>query len=127
LWVDDVRSSMHWVGNVWLDALTQVGMEGCRVHEGPMTGGALGELVCFAGVGPGEVVHASGAKLVGIAQRRTREHARFQCTALLRWVPHDLVELLAEPPSDVEALQHRVGIVDVEPAVLVAAFLRSLP
>jgi hypothetical protein len=40
--------------------------------------------VCFASVGPGEVVrHGTGGgqqKVVGISQRRTKDAARFQCT-----------------------------------------------
>ena len=42
-------------------------------------------LVCFAGVGPGEVL-AGGRKLVGISQRRTRAGARFQCAVHVRVV-----------------------------------------
>ena len=48
------------------------------VHDGPMAGGRWAELVCFAGLGPGEVLVA-GRKLVGISQRRTRHGSRFQC------------------------------------------------
>ncbi|HVW31171.1 MAG TPA: hypothetical protein VHL53_01415, partial [Acidimicrobiia bacterium] len=50
--------------------------------------------VCFAGLGPGEVTIA-GRKVVGLAQRRTREGALFQCCALLRWEPQRLLALLA--------------------------------
>jgi hypothetical protein len=36
-------------------------------------------VVCFASVGPGEVVRG-GSKVVGVSQRRTKDAARFQCT-----------------------------------------------
>ena len=127
LWVDDVRASMRWLGAVWQDALRRVGIGECTVYEGALTGGDLGQLVCFAGVGPGEVIDASGAKLVGIAQRRTRTHARFQTMVLLRWDPEELVALLADPDVDVEALRARVGVVPVAADALVAAFVQSLP
>ncbi|HEV3402010.1 MAG TPA: hypothetical protein VG078_09350, partial [Acidimicrobiales bacterium] len=42
-----------------------------------------------AGASPGD------AKIVGVSQRRTRAGALFQCAALLRWAPGELVDLLA--------------------------------
>lgn len=126
LWVDDVRASMVWMGEVWRAALRQVGVGDCSVYDGAWTGDELGQLVCFAGVGPGEVIDPSGAKLVGIAQRRTRSHARFQSMVLRRWEPEALVALLADPHVDVAALRHRVGIVAVDADTLVDAFLQSL-
>ena len=51
-------------------------------------------LVCFAGLGPGEVMVA-GRKAVGLSQRRSREGARFQSALLHRWEPHRLLALLA--------------------------------
>lgn len=127
LWSDDVTRSMDWLGAAWCEALQHVGIDSCSVHRGPLMGGALGALVCFASVGPGEVVDARGAKLVGIAQRRTREHARFQCTVLRRWDPAALVELLVVSDNPIPALQHVARPVDVEPDVLVGALLRALP
>ncbi|HEX6785774.1 MAG TPA: hypothetical protein VF076_01140, partial [Acidimicrobiales bacterium] len=64
-------------------------------------------LVCFSGLGPGEV-HAGGRKVVGISQRRTRGWARFQCAAYLRWDPDALVALLAPPRPPVDALTDAV-------------------
>ena len=40
--------------------------------------GAWSDVVCFAGLGPGEVT-IDGRKVVGALQRRTRAGARFQC------------------------------------------------
>ena len=58
-------------------------------------------LVCFAGLGPGEVLR-DGDKLVGISQRRSRAGARFQCAVHIRWSPSVLVALLAGelPPGE---------------------------
>jgi lipoate---protein ligase len=127
LWTDDVRRSMFWIGETWRKALIALGVDDCVLHEGPVIGGALGELVCFAGVGPGEVVNAEGAKIVGIAQRRTRELARFQCTVMRRWEPEELVALLADKEHDAETLRQRVQVVEDDPAAIVAAFVQSLP
>ena len=68
-----------------------------------MTGGRWSPLVCFAGVGPGEVL-LGRRKLVGISQRRTRNGSRFQCMVHVRWSPDVLVGLLAAPRPTVDEL-----------------------
>jgi lipoate-protein ligase A len=87
---------------------------------------AWSSLVCFSGLGPGEV-HAGGRKVVGISQRRTRGWARFQCAAYLRWDPDALVALLAEPRPPVAALTDAVREVPSSPAALRATFESALP
>ena len=94
LWEADVGRAFVWLGRAWADALGDLGVAGPRSHAGPMEEGRWGRLVCFAGLGPGEVT-VTGRKLVGIAQRRTRAAARFQCAVLLRWEAGPLVDLLA--------------------------------
>jgi lipoate-protein ligase A len=93
-WSDDVGRAFVWLGHVWADALAALGVE-ARVHEGGLCTTAWSRLVCFGGLGTGEVTDAAGAKLVGLSQRRTREGARFQCQALGAWDPGRLVSLLA--------------------------------
>lgn len=83
-WDDDVARACGWVGDAWATALAEEGLVrggGLGVHRGPLERDAG---VCFAAMGPGEV-SLEGAKLVGIAQRRTREGARFQCVVHARW------------------------------------------
>ena len=100
LWVDDVGVAFHWLGEAWAAALTGVGVA-AHVHRGAMRHTPWSRAVCFAGVGPGEVtLGPGGPKVVGLSQRRTRSHARFQCCALLRWDPDALVRLLAGPPPE---------------------------
>ena len=67
----DVRRSFLWLGDAWVAALAELGVP-ARRHEGAMVAGRSSKLVCFAGLGPGEVTTLEGAKLVGISQRRTR-------------------------------------------------------
>lgn len=98
LWHDDVGRAFAPVGRAWQQALTDLGLTGTRVHDGPMVRTAWSDLVCFAGIGPGEVL-LGPAKLVGISQRRTRAGARFQCAVPVRWDPAPLASLLvARPP-----------------------------
>jgi len=94
LWDDDVARAFAWVGQAWAGAAADLGVSGPRPHPGPMDEGRWGRLVCFAGLGPGEVT-VGGRKLVGLAQRRTRAGVRFQCALLLRWEPAALLGLLA--------------------------------
>jgi len=89
LWRDDVGESMWWVGELWADALAMCEIadrDQLRVHRGGLERSSLSDLVCFGGLGPGEVT-LHGEKVVGISQRRTREMARFQCVVHQRWSP----------------------------------------
>jgi len=95
-WVDDVRRSMVQVGERWVEALRDVVDGELTVHRGPMVRTPWSELVCFAGIAPGEVL-LDGVKLVGLSQRRTRRGARFQCAVNRRFDGDLLIELLADP------------------------------
>jgi len=98
LWDDDVVRSSRWIGETWRCALEALGASGLRVHTGPATRSPWAQLVCFAGIGPGEVT-TGGAKLVGVAQRRTRLGARLHSMAPLAWEPLELTALLASVPD----------------------------
>jgi lipoate---protein ligase len=63
------------------------------VHAGRAVPGPFGALVCFAGRGPGEVLHR-GRKVMGLSQWRSREGALFSTCAYAHWDPAPLVELL---------------------------------
>lgn len=126
LWRDDVGVAFHWLGRAWAEALTEVGVT-ARAYEGPMRHSAWSKLICFAGVGPGEVLDAgSERKIVGLSQRRTRTHARFQCCALLRWDPAALIALLAAPHPEeapvADLAEVASGIGPDKGAALVKAF-----
>ncbi len=87
LWDDDVGRAAYWLGETWCDALG-VGV----VHTGPLVRTTWSDQICFAGVGPGEVL-VDGAKVVGISQRRTRAGARFQCAVMRTWDPTELARI----------------------------------
>jgi lipoate-protein ligase A len=96
LWDADVGRSMWWVGELWRSALLPF-VPLAAVHHGRLQSSPWSADVCFAGVGPGEVL-IEGAKLVGISQRRTRHAARFQSMVHLHWRP-DVVAALAGGPE----------------------------
>lgn len=133
-WSPDVGRAFHWLGEVWADALAELGVA-ASVHRGRLVRTAWSPLVCFAGLGPGEVSlteprRADPAKVVGISQRRTRAWARFQCAAVLRWSPGDLGRLLALSPEDRDRLERDlasvVAALPVGHDALLEAFLLHL-
>lgn len=98
-WSDDVGRSMWWVGELWRGALAEFEPT-ATVHHGRLAQTRWSSDVCFAGTGPGEVL-VDGAKLVGVAQRRTRLGARFQTMIHLRWRPDVVADLVVgRPPAD---------------------------
>jgi lipoate-protein ligase A len=103
LWVHDVSVAAEWVGQWWIEALAGLGIGvgpgvggagGLSVHTGRSVPGALGDLVCFAGRGPGEVF-VDGRKVVGLSQWRSREGALFSSCAYLQWDAEPLLDLLS--------------------------------
>jgi lipoate-protein ligase A len=122
LWTDDVGRSFWWLGEVWAAALGGV------VHRGPLVRTTWSAAVCFAGTGPGEVLDpGGGGKVVGMASRRTREGALFQCAVPLRWDPAAYVDLLGLPPEAAADLAGVAAPVDASPDEVVTAFLAALP
>ena len=95
LWDADVGRACWWVGEAWERALAACGLTGLEVWRGPLLARRWSALVCFAGLGAGEVTIHEGRKVVGISQRRGRAGALFQCACLLTWEPARLVRLLA--------------------------------
>jgi len=127
-WSDDVGLAFHWLGEAWADALGSLGVA-AEVHRGALVRTAWSRLVCFAGLGPGEVT-VGGRKVVGVSQRRTRAAARFQCSALAAWEPGPLLHLLRLDPAErrragAELADAAAGV-GVDLAALEAAFLARL-
>ena len=83
LWHDDVTLATGWVGRLWTSVVARFSTAGCSAHTGRLVADRWGRLVCFAGMGPGEVF-VSGRKVVGVSQRRSRDQVRIQTAARLR-------------------------------------------
>jgi lipoate-protein ligase A len=131
LWMHDVSVAAEWVGQWWIEALAGLGIGvgagvggagGLSVHTERSVPGALGDLVCFAGRGPGEVF-VDGRKVVGLSQWRSREGALFSSCAYLQWDAEPLLDLLSL--DDVARSELSGELRDV--AVGVAALSPSLP
>jgi lipoate-protein ligase A len=121
VWIDVVvpaddplwRAAFAWLGEAWVAALGSLGASS-RAHDGPAQWPDEGRVVCFAGLGHGEVT-TDGRKLVGLSQRRTSIGARFQCLAHLRWEPGRWWPFVADALAPdlrqaiEEAMAHRVA------------------
>ena len=121
-WATDLRGSMLVVGAAWATALSRYGVSS-RVHDGAMQGTQWSDHVCFAGVGPGEVLDPDGRKIVGLSQRRTASWIRVQTMCHLRWHPDWYAGLLG---GDVAPIAGVTATVDVDPAAMVAAVASAL-
>ena len=121
LWEHDVSVAAEWVGAWWMEALAGLGLHGFDVHTGRSVPGELGELVCFAGRGPGEVFRG-GRKVVGLSQWRAREGALFSSCAYVRWDPEPMLGLMnvdehLRPELVRDLTQLAVGLGQLEQAV----------
>ncbi len=132
LWSADVGRSTWWVGEAWAQALRGAGLADLSVWRGPMLRSAWSSVICFAGLGPGEVVDEARHKVVGISQRRTRHGALFQCACVLRWEPERLLDLLAWPGDQRQVARHELagagaGVGTERAEAVTADFLAALP
>ncbi len=125
LWSDDVVTSSQWIGDAWTRVLSTLGESQLSVHRGQAQPSTWSKLVCFAGVGPGEVL-TNGRKIVGISQRRTNKLARFQCFVHRRWTPEKFLPLLNVPRPSVKELSGLVAEVDHDPNLLFDSFVDDL-
>ena len=130
LWSNDVAQASWWLGDVWVQTLNALGKNNVSVHHESLSSDQWGDLLCFAGVGPGEVVQRNDeslSKLVGISQRRTRDYARFQCTIYSKWNPRDVEMYVMNTPGNLSEIAHRVATVQASQQALVDTFVSHLP
>jgi len=95
LWSREPRRSAVVAGAWWTRAL---GLDGMEVHGGASTPAPGSDMICFAGLGPGEL-SVEGRKVVGLAQWRSREGVLVHGCAYREWDPGPILELLALPSA----------------------------
>jgi lipoate---protein ligase len=127
LWDADVGRAFWWLGELWADSLrTYDPSADLAVHQGALLGNEWSKLVCFAGLGPGEV-SLGGHKVIGIAQKRTREGALFQCGVLHGWDPSMLLHYCALSDADrTRAYEDLEDACTTVPPSIVETFLSKL-
>ena len=104
--VSDIGQAPLWLGKLFQQVLTDLGVTDLTLHETAMEKSDWSTLICFAGRGPGEVFTSNGRKVVGISQRRTREWVRFQIVVSLAWRPEILLALINVPKPNLEDIFH---------------------
>lgn len=124
LWVDiaipkgdkyfrcDVSESFEIIGEIFLQALSDLGTEDLQMHAGRLLGSEIAKKVCFAGLGPGEITF-EGAKVVGISQRRTSLGSVFQCTVYVRYPFAELLELMPGCASASPGRGYALGLAEI--------------
>ena len=91
LWRSDVGEAFWWLGELWVNSLRAYDRSlDVASYRGPLVTTEWSKLVCYAGLGPGEVTIDQN-KVVGVSQKRTREAALFQCGVLHGWDPSMLL------------------------------------
>lgn len=93
LWDIDIVRSTHWIGDWWVRVLEAFGVKQLFVYRTRPTKSVLADIICFAGLGPGEVSVAN-RKLTGVAQWRCQEGSLFHCALYKRWDAPSLYPLL---------------------------------
>ncbi len=139
LWEEDVSRAFAWLGAVWQSALRSLGVHDPSVRGAEPSRTRWSPLICFGGVGAGEVT-VDGRKIVGLAQRRVRSGVWFQGACAIRWDPTTLLDCLTIPTGQrAEAAEGltvaAVGVADLDwgdrpvPGgdAIYAAFLAHLP
>ncbi len=138
LWDDDVGKAFGWFGRAWARTLAAVGVPaaGIAVHDGPLVTTAASSVLCFAGLGPGEVT-VDGAKVVGLSQRRTRSTIRLQASLPLAWDPVVHAAVLgpglrrvapgADPVSVAGSVRVPASVAGLDAAVVADALVAHLP
>jgi lipoate-protein ligase A len=120
---DDLSRSFDWLGRVMAQALVDLG-HAPNVVDGPARPGPWGRTICFAGLGPGEVL-VDERKVVGMSQRRTRRWSRFGVAVLHRDATDHYGATFAVPEGDLRTI--RDGATTVPAAGLVDAVVGNLP
>ncbi|GAB4440815.1 MAG: ligase [Chloroflexi bacterium OHK40] len=142
---DDVSESYRWLGELWAEALAELGIPTELVsipaaRADTQTTDPRVRLACFGGRSPYELL-AAGRKLVGFSQIRRRHGALFQAGLYAHWPGRELAALLRMPQpareaADREALAEAlarrvVGLDELLPTppapdAIMAAFDRAL-
>ena len=94
----DAGKSFYWLGEVFARSIAAVlevpaAPAGIVVHRGPPRTTAWSKVLCYSGLGAGEVT-VGGRKVVGMSQRRDRSGAWIQSMAMLAGGADSLAELL---------------------------------
>jgi lipoate---protein ligase len=90
----DVRKAFSWLGRAAAGAISAVTGRPAESHTGPLVTTRWSPMLCFSGLGPGEV-RLDGRKVLGVSQRRDRAGSTFRLMVLLRLDAEESASVLA--------------------------------
>jgi lipoate---protein ligase len=127
LWRTDVGEAFWWLGDLWTNSLrTYDSSLDVAAYRGPLRTNEWSKLICYSGLGPGEVT-IGGVKVVGISQKRSRESALFQCGLLHGWDPSMLLHYCVMSDDDrTRAYEDLEDACSTVPPDAVESFLQML-
>ena len=127
LWKADVGEAFWWLGDLWVNSLRAYDRSlDVAAYRGPLRTNEWSKLICYAGLGPGEVT-LGGVKVVGVSQKRTREAALFQCGLLHGWDPSMLLHYCVLTDEDrTRAYEDLEDACSTVPPDAVESFLQML-
>jgi lipoate-protein ligase A len=128
LFDQDVGRSFRWLGEIWADALAASGAaEPTRIDvtASGQRPSPWARRLCFGSLGAGEVT-IGGRKVVGIAQRRTRDGSWFHSMAPVEDTASLLVDCLALSPSEAAQARQQLEAVSAPVSVPIAAMRHAL-
>jgi lipoate-protein ligase A len=127
LWQADVGQSMWWVGELFAQTLSSLGVADAVTHRGAMVRHELDRTICWTGIGPGEVTAGvGGPKMVGIAQKRVRNGALFQVGVLLAESQVRLASIFGLGNAEESAVQSGEQPVLASPSAVIEAVAKVL-
>jgi lipoate-protein ligase A len=132
----DVGKSFHWLGDAFAQAIATVlgdspGRLGIEVHRGGVQTTPWSKVLCYAGLGAGEV-SVAGRKVVGMSQRRERSGAWIHSMALIGGRACELADLLTggeQRRAEARKVLEGVGLIHADDLAeaLTGEILRRLP
>ncbi len=113
----DLVESYRWLGDTWVAALRQLGVEARTIspmearqqqalRKQPATGAyeQLMNRACYGSLSPYEVVAAGTKKVVGLCMIRRRHGTLLQAGVVLHWETTQLAQLLAQTDEEQQLL-----------------------
>ncbi len=90
----DVGKAFSWLGAAAAGAIASVTGRRAELHSGPLIVTRWSPMLCFCGLGTGEV-RVDGRKVLGVSQRRDRAGATFRLMVLLQLDAAESASVLA--------------------------------
>jgi lipoate-protein ligase A len=125
----DVGKAFSWLGRAAAGAISSVTGRAAEPHAGTLVATRWSPMLCFCGLGTGEV-RVDGRKVLGVSQRRDRTGSTFRLMVLLALEPEESASVLAlgaeERSRAAEQLGGFAAPLEADPPALEEALLAAI-